>query len=93
MAALWCLTPLSTIFQLYRGGSNSDTRRIHLVRDDYCMLKTGSYGCRLIGSLVFNVKFSKISAISWRMVVDNKHVNDNYLCLNQKPSAIDKPSQ
>jgi len=26
-------------------------------------------------------------------MTDNKHVNDNYLCLNQKPSAIDKPSQ
>jgi hypothetical protein len=62
---LWCLTPLSTIFQLYRGD------QFYWGRKQEYLEKTINLATLidLIRFIVFNVTFNNISVISWRSVL------------------------
>jgi hypothetical protein len=62
---LWCLTPLSTIFQLYRGD------QFYWWRKQEYPEKTINLATLidLIRFIVFNVTFNNISVISWRSVL------------------------
>jgi hypothetical protein len=62
---LWCLTPLSTIFQLYRGD------QFYWGRKQEYPEKTINLATLidLIRFIVFNVTFNNISVISWRSVL------------------------